>query len=128
PFRRPGRRRRCLRHPDALASRQLDLSTGPVRDWGRHALFFLRLAAGLRCLGAGAAPSSLGAGAAPSSLDRFALAASTLARSVSVRSAGPPGVPAGMAVPGGRTTSLPSILAWTSASSASRYASLYSDG
>src|SRR5262249_30655406 len=62
------------------------------------------------------------------SLARSAFPAATLARRISVRSAGPDGLSAEMPGPPGRTRSLPSILAWTSASSASRYASRYADG
>src|SRR5690242_20908580 len=103
-----------------------DQAAGPVRDrLGSccHALARRRL------LGLALDLVSSASSSVPSSdLPRPPpLAAATLARRISVRSAGC-FLASGRSRPSGRTISLPSILAWTTASSASRYASLYWSG
>ena len=75
-----------LREPYLLAAREGDHPAGPVRDGVGHALAFLRPPRAC-ALGRRGLPRPV----LRLSLARFALAASTLARSVSVRSAGPPG-------------------------------------
>src|SRR4029077_14789295 len=92
-----------LRDVHLLASGERDRAAGPVRDGTGHALAFRR--AEERLAGAALPSPDL-----PPSFALLAFAAATLARSVSVRSAGPPGFSAEMPA-AGLTSSLPSILA-----------------